>query len=252
MNVDDLQWQAGTLGGVLPRLVDEIRDRGGLEALVQAAREREDWFCAVGAVRELCAVGELGRAWAVVEPFAASRWQPAVRVAVDVLVQWGRVDQALELARPEERKENAVDASRDYAVVLVRAGRVEEAIGVLGPHLRGGRVLTALVEMTEGQGCDEQVLELLAPIAEEFRRDPEQPGIRDLWEVMRVWDRLNTHVSRRMREHVAERAWLTVFLLHAYSPDFHPVEWIQHLSATGSNASSTGPTPLTASQLAPV
>ncbi|MEV7326449.1 transposase [Streptomyces sp. NPDC093970] len=40
-----------------------------------------------------------------------------------------------------------------------------------------------------------------------------------------VWDRLNTHVSRRMRELVAERAWLTVFLLHAYSPDFHPVEW---------------------------
>lgn len=184
MNVDDLQWQVSTLGGVLPRLVDEIRDRGGLEALVQAAREREDWFCAVGAVRELCAAGEFGRAWTVVEPFAAIRWQPAVRVGADVLVRWGRIDQALKLARHEGLKKRAVDASRDYAVVLVRAGRVEEAIGILGPHLRGGRVLGALVEMTEDQGCDERVLELLAPIAEEFRGDPGQPGVRDLWDVL--------------------------------------------------------------------
>jgi transposase len=42
-----------------------------------------------------------------------------------------------------------------------------------------------------------------------------------------VRDSLNTHVSRRMRELVAERAWLTVFLLPAYSPDLNPVEWIQ-------------------------
>ncbi|MFJ3219527.1 hypothetical protein ACIPLC_26825 [Kitasatospora sp. NPDC086801] len=35
-------------------------------------------------------------------------------------------------------------------------------------------MLRELVEMTEGQGCDERVLELLAPIAEEFRRDPQQ------------------------------------------------------------------------------
>ncbi|WP_406513951.1 transposase [Streptomyces sp. NBC_00161] len=29
--------------------------------------------------------------------------------------------------------------------------------------------------------------------------------------IVLVWDRLNTHVSRRMRELVAEREWLTVF-----------------------------------------
>ncbi|MER6303171.1 hypothetical protein ABT247_26925 [Kitasatospora sp. NPDC001539] len=182
--MDDLQWQVDTLGGVLPRLVDAIRDRGGLETLIQAAREREDWFCAAGAVQELCAAGTFGRAWAVVEPFASTGWQPAVRVGADVLMRWGRVDQALELARPEGPPENAVDASRDYAALLLRAGRVEEAIGALGPHLRSGRVLTALVEMTDGQGCDERVLELLAPIAEEFRRDPERPGVRDLWDVL--------------------------------------------------------------------
>ncbi|MET8407351.1 hypothetical protein ABZV34_04445 [Streptomyces sp. NPDC005195] len=179
MNVDDLQWQLSNLGGVLPRIVDEILERGGLEALVEAAREREDWFCAVGAVRGLCAVGEFGPAWTVVEPFAATGWQPAVRAGADVLLRWGRVGQALELAHPQRAQENAVDAWRDYAEALVRAGRVDDAIGVLGPHLRGGRLLGALVEMTEGQGCDERVLELLAPIAEEFRHDPKQCD--DLW-----------------------------------------------------------------------
>ncbi len=42
---------------------------------------------------------------------------------------------------------------------------------------------------------------------------------------MLVWDRLNTHVSSAMRELIAERAWLTVFLLPA-SPDLNPVEWV--------------------------
>ncbi|WUS68904.1 transposase [Kitasatospora sp. NBC_01246] len=44
--------------------------------------------------------------------------------------------------------------------------------------------------------------------------------------IVLVWDRLNTHVSHAMRDLIAERAWLTVFLLPAYSPDLNPVEWV--------------------------
>ncbi|WKX16328.1 transposase [Streptomyces sp. NL15-2K] len=44
--------------------------------------------------------------------------------------------------------------------------------------------------------------------------------------IVLVWDRLNTHVSHAMRELTAEREWLTVFLLPAYSPDLNPVEWV--------------------------
>ena len=81
-----------------------------------------------------------------------------------------------------------------------------------------------------------------------------------------VWDRLNTHVSHAMRELIAEREWLTAFLLPAYSPDLNPVEWVwAHVKrslanlawspstgskpsyATGSSAFSTAPTPSTAS-----
>ncbi|MFC8719026.1 hypothetical protein [Kitasatospora sp. NPDC057198] len=61
---------------------------------------------------------------------------------------------------------------RDRAAVLARAGRVDEAIEVLVPHLRDGRTPAALVAVTAGRGCDERVLELLAPIAEEFRQNP--------------------------------------------------------------------------------
>ena len=42
--------------------------------------------------------------------------------------------------------------------------------------------------------------------------------------VVLVWDGLNTHTSRAMRELTAARAWLTVFQLPAYAPDLNPVE----------------------------
>ncbi|TMV00280.1 IS630 family transposase [Streptomyces sp. DASNCL29] len=44
--------------------------------------------------------------------------------------------------------------------------------------------------------------------------------------IVLVWDRLNTHVSKTMQELIAEREWLTVFLLPAYSPDLNPVEGV--------------------------
>jgi putative transposase len=42
--------------------------------------------------------------------------------------------------------------------------------------------------------------------------------------VVLVWDNLNTHVSRAMRELAAARDWLTVFQLPAYAPELNPVE----------------------------
>ncbi|WP_235583047.1 transposase, partial [Kitasatospora sp. Root107] len=88
--------------------------------------------------------------------------------------------------------------------------------------------------------------------------------------IVLVWDRLNTHVSHAMRDLIAQRAWLTVFLLPAYSPDLNPsngsgptssTAWPTSPSwpstdskpsyATSSNACSTAPKPSTASQPAP-
>jgi transposase len=39
-----------------------------------------------------------------------------------------------------------------------------------------------------------------------------------------IWDNLNTHVSKAMRELVAARDWLTVFQLPPYASELNPVE----------------------------
>ncbi|GAB2817858.1 hypothetical protein GCM10027073_56900 [Streptomyces chlorus] len=44
--------------------------------------------------------------------------------------------------------------------------------------------------------------------------------------VVLVWDRLSTHISKAMRQLVAARSWLTVFLLPAYAPELNPVEGV--------------------------
>jgi len=44
--------------------------------------------------------------------------------------------------------------------------------------------------------------------------------------IVLVWDRLNTHVSRAMRDLVDARDWLTVFVLPAYAPELNAVEFL--------------------------
>jgi hypothetical protein len=44
--------------------------------------------------------------------------------------------------------------------------------------------------------------------------------------VVLIWDNLNTHTSRAMRELIAARAWLTVFQLPPYASELNPVEGI--------------------------
>lgn len=42
--------------------------------------------------------------------------------------------------------------------------------------------------------------------------------------IVLVWDNLPTHVSRKMRQLIAARPWLTVYQLPAYAPELNPVE----------------------------
>jgi DDE superfamily endonuclease len=42
--------------------------------------------------------------------------------------------------------------------------------------------------------------------------------------IVLVWDNLNTHTSRAMRELIAARDWLTVFRLPPYASELNPVE----------------------------
>ena len=44
-----------------------------------------------------------------------------------------------------------------------------------------------------------------------------------------VWDNLNTHTSRAMRELISTRSWLTVYQLPPYASELNPVEGIWSL-----------------------
>jgi tetratricopeptide (TPR) repeat protein len=182
--VDDLEWQVGNHGGVPPRVVDSLLEHGHLDVVVRAADERNDWFCAQAAVRELRVVGEFERAWAVMKPFAATGWLPAVTAGAGILLRRGRVEEALALARSHGAAWKVGEACRAYAEVLVEAGRVDEAIAVLEPHLLEARLLASLVKLTEGQGRDERVLDLLAPLADEARRVQAEGRSHELWRAL--------------------------------------------------------------------
>ena len=150
-------------------MVERLLELGHLALVVRAAGERGEWFCATAAVRELCAAGDFEGAWAVIRPFAATGWEPAVTLSAEVLFRWGRTEEALALVHPGEVVREGREW-RDFALMLARAGRVDEAIATLIPHTEDWWLLETLVEMTEGQGRDEQVLDLLAPLAQEAGR----------------------------------------------------------------------------------
>ncbi|MER6345997.1 tetratricopeptide repeat protein [Streptomyces sp. NPDC001595] len=170
MNVDDLEWQTKFLGGVSPRLVNDLLERGHLDLVIRAASERGEWFCAEAAVRELCGAGEFERAHAVMEPFVAAGWRPAVWATAEILLHRGRTEEALDLVRPDEADPPSDHVCHSFAELLAAAGRVDEAIELLRPRLGGWWLTSCLVEVTEGRDRDDQVLELLGPLAESARQ----------------------------------------------------------------------------------
>ncbi|MGW0856802.1 tetratricopeptide repeat protein [Streptomyces sp. NPDC002690] len=183
MNVDDLEWQYRHLGGVFPRTVESLLANGHLDLVVRAARERGDWFCARAAARELCATEDFERAWGVMKPFTESGWPPALSAGADILLRWGRVEEALARVLPDGAAQDVPGACQVYAEVLVAAGRVDEAITVLEPHLAEGRLLSSLVRMTEGQGRDDRILRLLTTLVDKAGQD-RAVGMSDpLWAV---------------------------------------------------------------------
>ncbi|MFF2405423.1 IS630 family transposase [Streptomyces sp. NPDC058092] len=59
--------------------------------------------------------------------------------------------------------------------------------------------------------------------------------------VVLVWDNLNTHVSRTMRQLIAAREWLTVYQLPPYAPELNPVEAVwSHLKRSLANLAKHG------------
>ncbi|MFF2748744.1 tetratricopeptide repeat protein [Kitasatospora sp. NPDC058048] len=166
MNLDDLAWQRQFDGGIEPAMAEYLARQGQLELVIETARDRGEWFCAEVAVSELCAVGEFERALTVLEPFVAVGWPFAVRESATIMVRQGRIEEGLALVRPDAAGLKSAHDCRWFAEALVEAGRVDEAVEMLTPHLGEPWILESLVHLTRGEHRDARVLELLAPCAE--------------------------------------------------------------------------------------
>ncbi|MER5200737.1 transposase [Streptomyces sp. NPDC002884] len=61
--------------------------------------------------------------------------------------------------------------------------------------------------------------------------------------IVLVWDNLNVHKDRRLREFIDTHDWITCYFLPAYAPDLNPVEGIWSLLRPSSqvNTASTDP-----------
>ncbi|MFE7712940.1 hypothetical protein ACFU6I_46090 [Streptomyces sp. NPDC057486] len=167
--MDDLVWQASNYGGISPRRVGLLLEHGHLDLVIRAAAERGEWFCAEGAVEELCRAGEFGRALEVMAPFVTTGWPSALWAKADILLRAGRTEEARYLVCPDEAGHASTTECRNFAELLARAGRIDEAIDLLVPHIGESWIRSVLVEITEGHGRDERVLELIAPHAEAAR-----------------------------------------------------------------------------------
>lgn len=178
VNTEDLSWQVSNYGGLSPRKVTLLLEHGHLDLVVQAAQERGEWFCAEGAVQELCRAGEFGRALEVMEPFVATGWRAALWAKAEILSRAGRVAEAVDLVFPDEEDRASPIVCRNVAEVLAKAGCVDEAIDLLVPHIGESWIRTALVKITVDKDRDERVLELIAPHAEAARRAGDE-GRRD-------------------------------------------------------------------------
>jgi putative transposase len=65
--------------------------------------------------------------------------------------------------------------------------------------------------------------------------------------IVLIWDNLPTHVSRKMRQLIAARSWLTVYQLPAYAPELNPVEAVwSNLKRSLANLTKQGVGQLTA------
>ncbi|MFJ3639203.1 hypothetical protein ACIPRD_05545 [Streptomyces sp. NPDC090108] len=160
MDAADLDRKARTGAGCIPApLVARLLVLGH-ESEVELQAGRGEWFCAREWARLLGERGRRAEALEVLAPYVATGWWPAARARAELLEAWGRAPEAIALARPY-----AVAGGPPLeflARLLARHGHRGEAITLLSDGVEDGALATALVEVSEGAGRDEDVASLLA------------------------------------------------------------------------------------------
>ncbi|KOX12088.1 hypothetical protein ADK67_47630 [Saccharothrix sp. NRRL B-16348] len=139
-------------------MVSRLLELGhGDEVELQAGRG--DWFCAREWSRVLGVQGRQAEALEVLAPYVATGWWPAARAQAELLESWGRAEEAIALARPYAE---VVGLPLEFfGRLLARHGRRDEAIESLSAGIEDWFLATALVEVAEGAGRDEEIAALL-------------------------------------------------------------------------------------------
>ncbi|MEU6164704.1 tetratricopeptide repeat protein [Streptomyces tanashiensis] len=157
----DLDYRVRTQSGCIPPdLVSRLLELGHAEE-VELWAARGEWFCAQGWARLLGGQGLEERALEVLAPYVGTGWWTAVSATVELLESWGRAGEAITLSR-SRMEAGHPPALEFHARLLARHGQADEAFDLLRPHIQDWSVATALVDVADMAGRDEEAAELLA------------------------------------------------------------------------------------------
>lgn len=160
MDAADLDRQARTLSGCIPPLVvSRLLELGHTDEVAFGA-SRGEWFCAREWARLLGDDGRQVQALELLAPYVATGWWQAARTQAELLERWGRAEEAIELARPHAS--TGGPPLEFLARLLARHGHTDEAITRLSAGIDDWLLATALVDIAEGAGRDEDIAALLA------------------------------------------------------------------------------------------
>ncbi|MFE5720903.1 tetratricopeptide repeat protein [Streptomyces erythrochromogenes] len=176
MDPVDLDRRHRTYDGWIPPTVAALLLEYGHLGVLRDQADAGDWFCAHRLAR---AAADRGEALALLEPFVAAGWMPALRTVAGLLAEWDRVDEAVALlggpAGSGDRR-----AALQLAPLLARLGRIDEVVALLGPRAADQASAETLVEVTAGHGRDAEIAALL-PAVGVGATDPFERGSSDAW-----------------------------------------------------------------------
>jgi len=159
VDATDLDYRARTLSGCIPPpSVAQLLELGHSEEVGLQASRRE-WFCAREWARLLGDQGQQAQALEVLAPYVATGWWQAARTQAELLEGWGRAKEAIELSRPYAQTGGF--PLEFFARLLARHGHSGEAFARLSAGIDDQTLATALVDVAEAAGRDEDAAMLL-------------------------------------------------------------------------------------------
>lgn len=179
MDVGDLDHRYRTYDGWIPPTVAVLLEEHGHHDVLRDAAAHGDWFCARRLAEASAASGPDGQltALALLRPFAAAGWWPAVSTVAGLLAGWGRVDEAVVLLRPLADAGDRY-ALRDLARLLARQGHLDQVVALLGPRAEDLLLAEELVGLVAGHGRDAEIAAML-PRVGPGPADPFEPWSSD-------------------------------------------------------------------------